>query len=173
MNAASARLIETIRPVGYVYGPEAPGLDLDALVGRAGNERWSRDGELALYAALAPEVVLGEWSRHLIPDQPMTAWRLAFRELRVVDLRRREVAAALALPAEPSWVLDPGRTRSVAAMIRRGLPVDGLVVPSVAFLDRSEAANLVVWLAERSDVRELVARSEPLGRWSWAADEAS
>ena len=121
-----------------------------------------------MYLALAPDVVIGEWSRHVAPDQPMTAWRLTLGDLRVVDLRRPAVAEALFLPEEPTWILDRGRTQSLAAMIRGGLPVDGLIVPSVAFLDRPEAANLVIWLDRREDVRTLVRSRRPLGGWTWS-----
>jgi RES domain-containing protein len=163
-------LIESIRPTAYVYGPSVPRLDPETIAGGAGNERWSRDGQLAMYLGLSPAVVLAEWARHLDPDSAMTVWRLALRDVRVIDLRRPAVRDALALPRDPAWALDRGRTQAAADMIRGGLPVDGLIVPSVAFLDRPEEGNLVVSLSDPSQARELVRSSRPVGAWSWQAD---
>jgi hypothetical protein len=163
--------IETMRPTGYVYAPSGPRLDPDRLVSE-GAERWNHADELAWYLGLDPSVIVAEWARHLDRDVPMTVWRLQLSDLRVLDLRRTEVSGALFLPDDRAWVLDRERTRAVATMIRRALPVDALIVPSVAFLDRPEHGNLVVTLAEPGDVRDLIRDTRPLGRWVWDDDAA-
>jgi hypothetical protein len=155
-----------------VYVPAGERFDPNALVTRSEGERWTHDGELAWYLALAPDVVLAEWARHLDPDGPTSVWRLDLTQLQALDLRRPAVAEALSLPTDPGWPLDRGRARAVASMVRRGLPVEALIVPSVAFLDRPDRANLVIWLDDRADARRRIRRSRPIGRWAWAAAEA-
>jgi RES domain-containing protein len=110
-----------------------------ALISRDGN-RWSRPGEPTIYLAGDPAMALAELARHLPLGQaspPAWVWTVEVNLAAVLDLRSEDAA----------WVVDAERCRDIASDLRhRG--AQGLIVPSVAFLDRPDRANLVIF-AER------------------------
>jgi RES domain-containing protein len=132
-------------------------LSLGGLVTTDGN-RWSRPGERTIYLASDKAVALAEFARHLEPDAPLVAglWTVDVRLDCVVDLRAERPNA------DPRWLLDRERCRSLAARFRaRG--VEGLIVPSVAFLDQREHWNLVVFADRLESLERLIAAPRPLG----------
>ena len=113
--------------------------------------RWSRPGEPTIYLGSDTAVALAEFARHLDPDSPVVGglWTVDVELDRVVDLRHVDARTGAALPDDPRWLLDRERCRSLAAAFRiRG--AQGLIVPSVAFMDQRERWNLVVF-ADRLD----------------------
>ena len=59
----------------------------------------------------------------------------------LVDLRDAAVLRALGVPQEPERYLDRELARSVAATVRSDERHAGIIVPSMAFLDRPDAAD--------------------------------
>lgn len=118
-----------------------------ALVSAEGN-RWSRRGEPTIYLALDPIGALAELARHLTPGESAAAasvWTVRVSLKEVVEVSE----------GDAGWILDAERCRVVAAEHRqRG--VDGLLVPSVAFLDRPERRNLVIFVERLDDLDKAI-----------------
>jgi hypothetical protein len=123
-------------------GPAAVALDrasgwsTPALVSVEGN-RWSRSGQPTIYLAGDPAVAIAELARHMPIGQwavPASVWTLDVHLEAVVDLRT----------ADGTWTLDAERCRDMASDLRRR-GTQGLLVPSIAFLDRPDRADLVVF----------------------------
>ena len=156
-DAIRARIgpfIRRLETVAYCYGPDAPDLDLSGLVTADSPERWSDAGAPAAYFAGDLGVLLGEWGRNVDPDAPAEAglWRVALDIDGIVDVRRRIVRSILDLPEHPAWFLDEVRARDAAARLRYEVGVRGLIVPSMAFPDRPDRANIVAYVDDRSEI---------------------
>lgn len=146
----------------FCYGPLVDRLDPATLAGSERAQRWSDAGAPTVYLASDIGVALAEWGRHVPVDEgrePSGLWRVPVRLERAADLRRLSPAgveglARLAGIADPPWpggqpwVLDAALTREVAAWLRYASGVDGLLVPSVAFLDDPGRGNLVVFVPD-------------------------
>jgi hypothetical protein len=168
------RLGDIIRPwrgTAYIHLPpevEPDELELDDLLASDGS-RWSRDGEPTVYLACDPLVAVSEMVRHLPTGeepQPVPRERRLMRfELAlpgVVDLREQAALDDLEVTGAPFTFLDQEVARSIADRVRGETAAAGLLVPPMAFLDRSELWNLVVfvdklpdelgWLRARHDV---------------------
>jgi RES domain-containing protein len=129
----------------WCSGPLADVLDVEALVTTDAN-RWSDAGEPTLYLASDPGVALAEVGRHWEPGATRQAlWRMDVRFGDAVDLRRSEARAAAGIPDDPRWYLDRERCRDLARRLRAA-GCDGLIVPSVAFLDDLSRWNAVVFV---------------------------
>ena len=126
----------------------------DTYLGMAGDNRWSALGLLAYYFALDVGVLVAEHARHIEADLPGTHGdrleRSVFRvpvELEVVlDLTDPAVVGAMGAGAINAWILDLRATQAAASHLLsqvRGL--QGLIVPSVAFLDQHARFNIVVY----------------------------
>jgi RES domain-containing protein len=125
--------------------------------------RWSRPGEPTIYLASDKAVALAEFARHLERDSPVVAglWTVDLQLDCVVDLRS-DVRSNAALAEDPCWLLDRERCRSLAARFRaRG--AQGLIVPSVAFLDQREHWNLVVFADRLESLEASIAEPRPVG----------
>jgi RES domain-containing protein len=124
-----------------------------ALVSTDGN-RWSRPGEPTIYLALDPAVAIAELARHLPVEQPIhpaSVWTVDVDLEAVVDLR----------DGVGTWTLDAERCRDAAADFRRR-GAQGLLVPSVAFLDRPDRANLVVFADVIGDLDRAIGNPQRL-----------
>jgi hypothetical protein len=65
---------------------------------------------------------------------------------RVLDLTDKAVVASMGAGPINKWALDLGRTQAAAAYLRSQVTgLQGLLVPSVAFLDQHERRNIVVY----------------------------
>lgn len=118
--------------------------------------RWNLPGTRTLYLAGDRGVLIAEWGRHLDPRFPedivsasfaqRDVYQLQVRLDRILDLRDPEVASSLGLIDVPQSFLNIDRTRLAAHMVRSTTNAQGMLVPSVAFLDDMTRWNLVVFL---------------------------
>ena len=122
---------------------------------RSTTNRWNDAGDPTFYVAGDRAVALGEFARHLREDfSPMLAPVLAERALyrlrleleSVLDLRDEAVRRALGLHGNLREFLDIAYARATANFVRRTSSVQGLLVPSMAFLDEPGRWNLVLFL---------------------------
>jgi RES domain-containing protein len=127
-------------------GPVVERLDVDRIVSSSGN-RWSADGEPTLYLAGDAGIALAEVGRHWSPDDgPSRLWQVRVDLAAAIDLRDEATRTAVGVPTDPGWFLDRERCQEVGSRLR-GLPrCDGLIVPSVAFLDDRSRWNAVVFI---------------------------
>ena len=109
---------------------------IDGLVDTDGG-RWSRPGEPTIYLAGDPGVALAEFGRHLRPDDLEargSLWTLRVALDDAVDLR----------DTADHTTLDHEQCHSMASRWRRN-GMGGLIVPSVALLDRRDRFNVVLF----------------------------
>jgi RES domain-containing protein len=145
---STAGLAAPVTTTAVCSGPDASQLDVHGLVTTDGN-RWSAPGEPTLYLAGDAGVALAEVGRHWQPGpdpdpDELGLWEVDLVLRAAVDLRPSETRAAAGIPDDPSWFLDRGRCRDLAQRLREA-GCDGLVVPSVAFLDQLDRWNAVVF----------------------------
>lgn len=164
-----------IEAAAYCYAPESAGLDIPALAIADEPERWSDAGAPAIYLACDPGVLMAEWGRHLGSDKGTRAglWRVQYRLRRGLDLRRRDVRARLGVPEDPSWFLDADGCRDLAATLRYRDGADGLLVPSVAFLDQPQRGNVVLFIDEPADAPRVIDSPVRIGGCRMITDEAA
>ena len=120
---------------------------------RRGSGRWHWAGQPTLYLASDTGVALGEFARHLAVDRtggPLPARRtiheLGVRLDRTVDLRDPGVLRLIGRDDAPTCWLDVRIARAVATLFRDSLDVQGLIVPSIAYLDDPARFNVVGFL---------------------------
>jgi hypothetical protein len=122
-------------------GPAAVAIDgtepwsVDRLISTDGG-RWSHPRQPTIYVAADPGVALAEFGRHLPSGQTPVGslWTLRLALDDVADLRDTPNHVAL----------DQDRCRALADELR-GEGVPGLIVPSVAFLDKRQRCNIVMF----------------------------
>ncbi|MFL5672694.1 MAG: RES family NAD+ phosphorylase [Chloroflexota bacterium] len=126
--------------------PTDPNLDSRSLITTHAN-RWSAEGEPTIYLASDPGVGLAELGRHW-DEQPdeCSVWSVRLTLDAAADLRDPGIRAALGLPEDRTWVLDADRCSALASRLRSEGMHDGMVVPSVAFLDDPSRWNAVVFV---------------------------
>ena len=126
--------------------------------------RWNATGEPTIYVSGDAALALAEMGRHPEDLQERSRLlRLDIRLERVLDLRRPAVRAALDLPSDDTWVLDPMRTRALAGRMRRTGGCDGLIVPSAAALDHRGRWNAVVFADDRAALAGRIGDPQPSG----------
>jgi RES domain-containing protein len=168
---------------GFCYGPLVDRLSTAELAGSGSAQRWSDAGAPTIYLASDAGVALAEWGRHVPLDerrQPSALWRVPVRLDRAVDLRRIEPAQLVRWcgagdPAPPSlgdgpWYLDADRTRDLAAVLRYVGRADGLIVPSVAFLDDHARGNLVVFVDDDPSAEHRLGEPTCIAEVHWTDD---
>jgi len=149
----------------YCHAPLDQPFDPDALDDEGdGSDRWCRAGQPTAYLAADAGVAMAELARHHPPGGTAVQRRIMRLEPRpraiqgLVDLRDEAVLRALGAPLEPSRFLDVEVARSVADRVREDERHGGLIVPSMAFLDRQDRPNLVLFAERHADgLRGLVA----------------
>jgi len=140
---------------------------------RATNNRWHEVGDPTLYLAGDVGVALAEFARHfqerrtselLLVRQRRALYRLELRLDAVLDLRDTTVQQALGLHGGAQRFLDIQVARATATFIRRTTAAQGLLVPSMAFLDNAARWNLALCLEKLpSDLGQVItARPEGL-----------
>jgi RES domain-containing protein len=152
----TTRAVQPCPWIGTAYRHIPAGDDRNILdfrhAGRQPDNRWNDAGEPTLYLAGDPGIMIAEWGRHfpLVFDEharPATVersvHRLSLRLQRVADLRDADLLPS-ATTSPP--FLDRDVTRSLARSLRAAGSVEGLIVPSIAFLDDLTRWNLVVFL---------------------------
>ncbi len=142
------------------------------LAGQGAGNRWNSPGQRTLYLAIDPAVALAEWARHLQAsfdprtDPPLRRrmYRLRIELAAVLDLRDPRVWEALGgVVAQSSDFLEVTTCRALADFVRRATTALAIFVPSIAFLDRLDRGNLVVFLEKVEDEKELVRDISDLG----------
>lgn len=122
--------------------------------GRRSSGRWHWQGQPTLYLASDAAVAIGEFARHLAVDRGGRAtparravYELTVRLERTVDLRDPTVLALIGRGDDaPECWLDPRIARAVATFFRDALRVEGVLVPSVVYLDEPARFNVVCFL---------------------------
>ena len=120
--------------------------------------RWNLPGEPTHYLASSREVAAAEWLRHLedaglsagVPVPPRDLHEVTVSLQRTIDFRDGDNQAQLSIDDMSKLVLDPVAARALATFVRSALDAEAIWVPSVAFLDRRDQGNLVIFL-ERLD----------------------
>ena len=145
-------LLASFRGIAWCHVPADQPVELERLVTVDGDDdRWNRPGQPTVYLATEPALALAELARHLEPGgtaepirRRLLGLKLEIDEL--VDLRRPDVRAALDGPEAVEAFRDRDVAREVAERARTGRHAHGLLVPSMAFLDEPERANLVLFV---------------------------
>lgn len=123
--------------------------------GKSNENRWNVAGERTLYLAREKDVALAEYARHLAIDRtPQLAALVNRRKVyrftvvldHVLDLREPEICTSLSLQNAPFCFKEFSIARATANFIRQTTPTQGILVPSMAFLDRLEQWCLVLFL---------------------------
>lgn len=147
-------------------------LDL-RLAGQGRDNRWNEQGERTLYLASDHAVALAEFARHLRIDRGGDArlvpharqiYRLQVVVERLLDLRDPGVWTALALTGAPHCFLDRAVARAPARYVRTVMAAQGMLVPSVPFIDAPGHWVLVLCLESLpDDPRRFIVAVEPDG----------
>jgi RES domain-containing protein len=123
--------------------------------GLAADNRWNEPGEPTFYLAGDLAVALAEYARHLRldvgtsgapPVHDRAVYEVDVRLEALLDLRDPQVRSAMGLHGGVRRFLDRGTAQATAHFIRRTTAAQGLLVPSIAFLDDPTRWNLVVFL---------------------------
>lgn len=155
--------ISSFRGPAYLHLPleVTDPLDFGALYDT--ENRWNRRGQPTLYLAGDPGVALAELARHLPPP---TTGRIERRLMRF-EVHLGELAdirgASSAEPATHDF-LDREVACDAAESLRRGMRLCGLLVPSMAFLDRPDRHNIVVFLEQAGDAASWIEGVSEVGR---------
>jgi RES domain-containing protein len=151
-------LADLVRPwagTAYRHIPAGSRWDVRDLrfAGRRGDGRWHGQGQPTLYLASDQRVAIAEFARHLTVDRDgrvraarRTVFSMHVALERTIDLREPAALGLLARDDAPACWLEPRICRAVASFLRDALGVEGLVVPSVAYLDEPARYNVVCFL---------------------------
>ena len=145
--------IESWRGTAFRNVPRGAG-PLDITRAGLARGRWNLPGEPTHYLASSREVAAAEWLRHLedaglsagVPVPGRDLYEVALSLKRIIDFRDGANQAQLAIDDMSKLVLDPFAARALATFVRSALEAEAIWVPSVAFLDRRDQGNLVIFL---------------------------
>lgn len=84
------------------------------------------------------------------PVPPRDLYEVTVSLQRTIDFRDGDNQAQLSIDDMSKLVLEPVAARALATLVRSALDAEAIWVPSVAFLDRRDEGNLVIFL-ERLD----------------------
>jgi RES domain-containing protein len=152
-NRVDPRLLTSWHGTAWCHVPADQPIDPDRLISTNGDDdRWNGPGEPTLYLAIDIATAVAELARHL--ELPLDAHSARRRLIglhvecdALVDLRLLEARDALGV--DDISFRDRDVTRAIARRIRGDESVTGLLVPSVAFLDRADdtsRGNLVLFV---------------------------
>jgi RES domain-containing protein len=138
------------------HRPAASGRSVldDTYLGQVDNNRWSARGVRAYYFARDRGIIAAEYARHLAADLPVgvtehlarEVFRVAVSLERTIDLTNPAVVAAIGAAPINDWILDLRLTQAAGGYLQSQAPgLQGLIVPSVAFLDDHTRFNVVVF----------------------------
>ena len=165
------RLEALVRPFGgrvHCHSPADRPFSYAALARTDdGRDRWGGPGLRSVYLASDPAVAIAEYARHRDPAAPADRRRIcAFRlgAVRLLDVRDDEAAQVLGVPLGPTAFLDRERARRIGRAIRAAGLCQGLIVPSMAFLERPERFNIVLFVEQLDvDLERLLTDPEVVG----------
>lgn len=151
-------LRDLVRPwtgVAYRHIPAGASRSIldDAYLGRSSGNRWNEAGTPAYYFASDLAVVVAEYARHIATELPdgvpqrlaRSLWRVEISLARTLDLRDPRTIEAMGSGPLEDWILDTRATQAAASYLRTQAGIQALIVPSVAFLDRMDRYNVVVY----------------------------
>jgi RES domain-containing protein len=126
----------------------------DEYLGQAPDHRWSRFGTRAYYLAADIGVIVAEYGRHIAIELfegrserlARAVFRVPIRLERILDLTDPGSIEAMGAKPINEWILSLPATQAAASyLLEQVADLQGLLVPSVAFLDRPDRANLVIY----------------------------
>jgi RES domain-containing protein len=126
----------------------------DSYLGQVDDNRWSVRGIRAYYFAFDRGVVEAEHARHVGADLPSghserlerDVFRVPVALERVLDLTDPQVVDEMGADPINDWILNLPKTQAAGSYLLTQVPdLQGLVVPSVAFLDDHSRFNVVVF----------------------------
>lgn len=126
----------------------------DTYLGLADDNRWSARGIRAYYFSSDIGLVTAEHARHIALDLPggnlerieRSVFRVPVVLERTLSLVDPSVVVAMGADPIETWILDVAKTQAAASYLRVQVPgLQGLIVPSVAFLDQTDRYNVVVY----------------------------
>jgi len=125
-----------------------------------GHDRWGTPGRQTAYLASDRGVAVAEFARHFEPGASADARRIIDVRLQavpVLDLRNAGVLSALGCPPSMRSGFDRATARRLSAMLRDLDICHGLLVPSMAFPDRPDRFNVVLFCERlQSDLSSFV-----------------
>jgi RES domain-containing protein len=141
--------------------------------GRSPDNRWNRAGQPTLYLAGDYGVVLAEHGRHF--DHERAARDPGYLQLRelyrldvtvdaLVDLRNLDLCRLLSLRDPPACFLDKALARAIADYLRQSTRAQGLLMPSVVFLDDPSRWSCILFLEKLPARPEQFIRAATLER---------
>ena len=134
--------------------------------------RWNLPGQPTLYLAGDEGVLIAEWGRHFAVNRTpelrgRTVERAVFRLTlsigSLLDLRDPAVWRELSLENAPHAFLDRDLARATANFVRASTPAQGLLVPSIGFLDQLDRWCLVLFLEKLPDPSAFNSAVSPCG----------
>ncbi len=139
----------------------------DSYLGRSSGNRWNEAGTPTYYFASDIAVVLAEYARHMatevsdgVPERlARSLWKVEVRLERTLDLRHPRTIDAMGSGPIEDWIFDSRTTQATANYLRTQAEVQALIAPSVAFLDRPDTYNLIVY-RDRIDPGAVFGRPE-------------
>jgi RES domain-containing protein len=146
--------------------------------GNNAENRWNVIGEQTLYLASSKAVALGEFARHLDTSRstgvragikPRSVARYSLSLTGVLDLRDFGVCRELGFGIDPeSLVRDMERARVVGAFSRAMTRAQGLIVPSMAFIDSYKINYCLVVFVEKlmPNLHSFITSATPDGEFS-------
>jgi len=140
------RLVRSYAGRLYVHVPLDRPFDPDALPSSDPDDRWSTPAEPTIYLSSDPGVAIAEYGRHTASTDELASRRVLELDVdspAVLDLRDPDVLGELGIDGGPMAFLDVARCRAIASGLRRDGVCEGILVPSVAFLDVPDRHNAV------------------------------
>lgn len=135
------------------------------LAGLGKLNRWNRPGEPTLYLAGDEGVLITEWGRHFSINRPAElavnaeeriVLRFGVSLDAVIDLRHPDVLKELSLDDAPNCFLDRDLARATARFVRTVTPAQGILVPSITFLDQPNRWSLVLFLEKLQESERFI-----------------
>jgi RES domain-containing protein len=126
----------------------------DTHAARSRRNRWNEVGTPTFYFASDIAVVWTEFGRHIQAELPggeperqaRDTWQVPISLDRLIDFRDPVASASIGLSKIDDWIGDIDRTQATARYVRQHVDVQGLLVPSMGFLDDPARWNVVVYL---------------------------
>jgi len=121
---------------------------------RSRRNRWNEPGTPTFYFASDIGVVISEFGRHIQAELPggqqerqaRDVWTIPVSLARLIDFRDPSASASIGLLKIDTWIGDVDRTQATTRYVRQHSDVQGLLVPSMGFLDVPTRWNVVVYL---------------------------
>jgi RES domain-containing protein len=148
--------------------------------GRGADNRWNDPGDPTLYLAGDQGVLIAEWGRHFAINRdpllkPLARERRVFRlDLaldQVIDLRTAPVWDELSLGNAPHCFLQLEVARATARFIRATTAAQGMLVPSMGFLDKLDRWCLVLFLEKLGGPKSFISSVTNTGVLQMSEDD--